>query len=461
MNRLLPIAVLVIFCAAGFIGISVFTGDDESSSAQGASVSNNSGGTPGLSEAEAEANEKAIKIQATVDRDTYVQTIETLTERHKTTLDRVEDLESNMEQRVLEKLSGMLKSEIETGQVSMLDDLSKKIDSTFSQNKKSTKPSTNNTRNNGLPNGLGFDDLPIGGGNSIYPTAKSDYVTITPVSNAVLATDGSEITPSLQKVGLKPDAAKFNKRKANKKEARPSLIPKFTIENLATLFENTTMTALLGIVPKGGKVQDPIKFKVITGKENLATNGLYHEGLENIVWGGYAIGNREMSCVTGKVTKVTYTFSDGTIRTVVDESDDGLGYIADKWGNPCIVGTLYTNAQQYLRDRMIAAGLSTAAEASAATAVTTLQSPDTGTVTSFFSENSSKYILGQTGVGTLNELAAYIRERQADSIEMVHIELGLDVVIHVEKEIAIDYDPLGRKLVHVNDLQKVQSAKLD
>ena len=40
------------------------------------------------------------------------------------------------------------------------------------------------------------------------------------------------------------------------------------------------MTALVGRVPIQGQVRDPMPFKVITGKENLAANGLRIPGIE-------------------------------------------------------------------------------------------------------------------------------------------------------------------------------------
>ena len=56
-------------------------------------------------------------------------------------------------------------------------------------------------------------------------------------------------------------------------------------------------------------------FKVITGKENLAANGLRIPGIEGMIWSGTAVGDWTLSCVTGKLESVTFVFEDGTIQT--------------------------------------------------------------------------------------------------------------------------------------------------
>ncbi len=230
---------------------------------------------------------------------------------------------------------------------------------------------------------------------------------------------------------------------------------------LLTLFSNDTLTALVGIVPNlQGSVVDPIRFKLITGNTNLATNGLYlPPGVKNIVWSGIAIGNREMSCVRGELHSVTFTFEDGTIRTVNSQADSGksklggnlLGYISTQKGNPCLPGRLITNAQDYLMDRMWASGVAAAADGFSDTQTTTQRATD-GTLTQYFSGNSGDYVASRTLAGSLTELTDYLRERQAQAIDLVFVESGQDVVVHVETQIEIDYDPQGRRLDHGNQV---------
>jgi integrating conjugative element protein (TIGR03752 family) len=63
----------------------------------------------------------------------------------------------------------------------------------------------------------------------------------------------------------------------------------------ATLIGSTAMTALVGRVPIQGQVRDPMPFKVITGAENLAANGLRLPGVQGMVWSGTAVVCRAMT----------------------------------------------------------------------------------------------------------------------------------------------------------------------
>ena len=204
-------------------------------------------------------------------------------------------------------------------------------------------------------------------------------------------------------------------------------VPVYTIPQNATLFSNDTLTALVGIVPnRQGSVVDPIRFKVITGNTNLATNGLTIPGVQNIVWSGIAIGNREMSCTRGELHSVTFTFEDGTIRTLNAQANSGknqlggklLGYIATPQGNPCIPGQadyqcpgLPDRSDVGLRGGRRCRWLRRHP-------TTTQQSTD-GTLTQFFSGDSGEYIAGKTLSGSLGELTNYLRDRQRQAVDLV------------------------------------------
>ena len=59
--------------------------------------------------------------------------------------------------------------------------------------------------------------------------------------------------------------------------------PVYTVPRNATLIGSTAMTALVGRVPVQGQVRDPMPFKVITGADNLAANGLTVPGVQGMV----------------------------------------------------------------------------------------------------------------------------------------------------------------------------------
>jgi integrating conjugative element protein (TIGR03752 family) len=165
---------------------------------------------------------------------------------------------------------------------------------------------------------------------------------------------------------------------------------------------------------------------------------------------------------------VTFTFEDGTIRTINSQSDSGsntlggkmLGYIATRQGNPCLAGQLITNAQDYLMDRMLASGAAALASSFSDTQKTTRENSD-GTTTSFLSGDNGEYIAGETLAGSLTELTAYLRERQRNAVDLVYLNAGQDVVLHVESQIEIDYEPEGRKLDHASDHAKQVGYYLD
>jgi integrating conjugative element protein (TIGR03752 family) len=65
--------------------------------------------------------------------------------------------------------------------------------------------------------------------------------------------------------------------------------PVYTVPRNATLIGSTAMTALVGRVPVQGQVRDPMPFKIITGSENLAANGLTVPGVHGMIWSGTAV----------------------------------------------------------------------------------------------------------------------------------------------------------------------------
>ena len=244
-------------------------------------------------------------------------------------------------------------------------------------------------------------------------------------------------------------------------ETLNAALPIYTVPRNATLIGSTGMTALVGRVPIQGQVRDPMPFKVITGKENLAANGLRIPGVEGMIWSGTAIGDWTLSCVTGKLESVTFVFEDGTIQTLSSDdnqlggssgnSDRPLGWISDARGIPCITGERKTNAPAFLAQRIGVMALEAAGEAAAQSETTTLIS-DSGTATSVVSGETGKYVLGKTVGGGSDEVAQWLRERQAQSFDAVFVPAGIELAIHVDHELPIDFHSNGRKLHHETNL---------
>ncbi len=228
--------------------------------------------------------------------------------------------------------------------------------------------------------------------------------------------------------------------------------PFLTIPNNATLIDSTALTALIGRVPLEGRVRDPMPFKVLTGNVNLAANGLTIDGIEGMVWSGWAVGDWTLSCVSGYVDSVTFVFADGTIHSVESAQNSGdssqaLGWISDAFGNPCIPGERKSNAGSFILQQSLL-NTSSAASDTAASLETTQSLSPSGAIQSFVSGDSSRYVLGRTLAGGLRSTSDWLAKRAEQEFDAVFLPSGQRVAIHVEQEIPINYDRNGRKLKH-------------
>ncbi|ODM56065.1 integrating conjugative element protein [Vibrio harveyi] len=225
--------------------------------------------------------------------------------------------------------------------------------------------------------------------------------------------------------------------------------PIYTIPANSTLLDAIAMNSIIGRVPIGGKVNNPFRFKVILGPENLATNGLYIPNLVDVVASGTAQGDFVLECARGDVDSLTYTFSDGTVHTVEGEF---FGYISDQWGNSCIPGLYISNFKDYLAQAGSVTALSTLGSAIAESQTTKFESAD-GVQTSITGDVLS-YAGGTALEETSQKLKDQIDERMEDAFDAVFIGAGKKVVINIEKQIDIDYDTKGRRLVHEDNIEE-------
>jgi integrating conjugative element protein (TIGR03752 family) len=238
--------------------------------------------------------------------------------------------------------------------------------------------------------------------------------------------------------------------------------PVYTVPRNATLIGATGMTALIGRIPIKGTIEDPFPFKVIVGRDNLAANGIEMSGLDGIVFSGKASGDWTLSCVRGEVLSATYVFADGTIRTLSADDDTlsrdkrssgagtgnasrTLGWISDRRGIPCVTGTRISNAAGYLSGRILASAVEAAAGAFSQSQVTNSVSAAQGVATSVITGDASKYAGGKALAGGATEIGEYLRERGAQSFDVVYVDTGSELAIHIDVALPIDYEPGGRK----------------
>ncbi|MQT50276.1 TIGR03752 family integrating conjugative element protein, partial [Pseudomonas helleri] len=190
--------------------------------------------------------------------------------------------------------------------------------------------------------------------------------------------------------------------------------PVYTVPTNATLMGSIAMTALIGRVPVDGTVNDPYPFKVLIGPDNLTANGIDLPEVAGAVVSGTASGDWTLSCVRGQVRSVTFVFHDGTIRTVPEEGErsdnrqqnnkggnttqEGLGWISDPYGIPCVSGERRSNAQQYLGSQ----ALITAAGAG----IASLIKSDNDSVAVVANNNGSMGTVGITGNEAVGRILA-------------------------------------------------------
>ncbi len=339
-------------------------------------------------------------------------------------------LEDNMSTRIAAEMKRLQEASSETD-ADAVAALNRRIDAIADSLSRS--PPT--TDGNDLPIGFGFDT----------PITNTEIVWIEPLDGS--ASSGSTLPD------LKPGIG-GNRQYASEEP----VTPKFTVPRNATLIGATAMTAMLGRVPIRGEVRDPMPFKVLTGVDNLAANGYSVPGVAGMVWTGTAIGDWTLSCVSGELHSVTFVFADGSIKTISSDESNGqdgntrraLGWISDERGVPCVSGTRQSNAGSYLAQRIGAKTVEAAAEAAAAAQTSTVIR-DSGGVSTAVDGKLGSYLLGRSVADGSAEIAQWLAERQAQSFDAVFVAAGADLVIHVDRELAIDLDPHARKLHYVAD----------
>lgn len=318
------------------------------------------------------------------------------------------------------------------------------------------------TKNSGIPN----LSNPYGnqGGKVAPPVADESGGWVEPLDmNTTTNARGEEIIslPDLSSNAMFNNPIRRTQAAVNRQLGTPgkggtaegsSLIPVYTIPADGTLVKAVTRTALLGRIPLGGTVTDPYRFKLLVGSENLASNGHRIPGLHGMTISGVARGDYTLKCVLGDITSITYTFTDGTIRTVQSESsgegsDGRLGYIADEQGVPCIGGQFISNAPEYL-SQSIAVDIFAAAAGAFADQEKVFTSDNEGNTSSRVEGDPWNNMAGEGVKAGANTASDWVKQRQQSAFDAIYAPTGTMVEVHLEKQIEIDYDTNGRKVAH-------------
>ncbi|WP_422452172.1 TIGR03752 family integrating conjugative element protein [Endozoicomonas sp. ALC066] len=237
--------------------------------------------------------------------------------------------------------------------------------------------------------------------------------------------------------------------------------PFFTIPENSTLIGSVSMSAMLGRIPINGTVTDPYPIKIMVGPENLATNGLsIPPNVSGIVMSGVAKGDWTLSCVSADITSMTFTFNDGTIRTISEDGGNPIAWISDKYGIPCVTGERITNAASYLSAQIGLGALDAYAQARADAETTTTFSGTDGVKT--VDGDPTDYATASLISGGSTEVLNWVEERMQQSFDAVYVPPGVEVIIHPSQQLEIDYDQNGRKVNHhANQISSGVRSSLD
>ncbi|QIT57110.1 TIGR03752 family integrating conjugative element protein [Aquisalimonas sp. 2447] len=237
--------------------------------------------------------------------------------------------------------------------------------------------------------------------------------------------------------------------------------PRYTVPRNSTLMGSTAMTALIGRIPRQGTVEDPAPFKVVVGENNLAASDIRIPGIEGMIFAGHAMGDWTLSCVRGEVESVTAVFEDGTVRTLPDpegSEDETIGWISNDRGVPCIAGERISNAQAYLTQATTLAAAQAGAEAAAA-AQTTTQVGQEGFTQQIVTGETGEFMAGRAASGAIEEVVQWLRARQDAHFDAVYAPAGERVAVHVDRELAIDYEIDGRRVSHEEFMRQDDGAR--
>jgi integrating conjugative element protein (TIGR03752 family) len=320
-----------------------------------------------------------------------------------------------------------------------------------------------------IPPGLGFDPATapptaaIAATPGAGPSGAGGLVWAEPLgSKAVVGPDGQQKlvknTPPAGEMQADDAAAPLGtEAAATPAGAEPpgaQREPYFTIPENATLMDATAMTAMIGRTPVGGNVRDPMEFKVLIGRTNLAANGFeVPDDVTGMVVAGVAVGDWMLSCVEGHISSVTFVFQDGAISTVSKRGSGAangnnnaqrLGFISDERGAPCLNGERVTNAPAYLTQVVGIKSLEVAARAAALSQTSTITN-GLGATTAV-TGNQGQYVLGQAAAAGVDEVSQWLMRRLNDSFDAIYIRPGAKVAVHLTEAIALDKDPNARRL---------------
>lgn len=237
---------------------------------------------------------------------------------------------------------------------------------------------------------------------------------------------------------------------------KKGVVPVYTIPKNATIFNSYLATSLVGRLPTNNQLSNPYRFKILTGPEGISSNSIeLPEELSAMTFSGTAVGDWGLSCASGKIDSVTFTFNDGEIVTIDGKGSKGIGWISDEFGQPCIKGTKVSDSKSVLTKRILAGALTSGADTYSRAQTDTVIT-NSGVAVDI--EDANKYAGYKAISGGARELERHLDRRLDQIFEAIYVPNGAKVMIHIEQSLEINRDKKNRKVRYD---EKVQNINFD
>ncbi len=234
------------------------------------------------------------------------------------------------------------------------------------------------------------------------------------------------------------------------KSVEPSSItPVATIPENSPLLHSVTLSTLIGRVPKQGNVFEPFNFFIRTGSENWTSQDHKIPFLERAIWRGVATGDKDLECIRGALTSVTFVFTDETIQTVSGTRDKPLAELVTTTGSNCVPGQYVSNTRKYLAAYGLGGALQGLGEGIASNETLTSLT-DGGRIITAVNGNTGNFLAGRALSSSANKAAEIIDDEYESSFSSVVLQAGVDVNLIALEQINIDHDAAGRKVSYLD-----------
>ena len=285
---------------------------------------------------------------------------------------------------------------------------------------------------------------------SPVPLDENEWVTIEPVNSI-----NSNSPYQVEKINYEPKATEssgdflFENVDIITDKDEEQFVPIATIPKNSVILNAETLTTLIGRIPVNGNVFEAYEFSVITSADNFTPHEHEVPFLENAIWSGVATGDKDLRCVRGDITSVTFVFTDESILTVNAENNKPLATITTDTGISCVPGEYVTNLPKYIAALGVAGAVAGIGEAVAEDeTVNTFTSG--GTALTRVTGDTAKFIAGRAIESSASAMTHIIENEYANSYSAVVKPPGQVISMIMKEQVNIDYNLNARKVTYVN-----------